>query len=37
MSDKKKIEYKGLIQRLWNDQVLSQLISVGLLSLLTLL
>lgn len=37
MSDKKKIEYKGLIQRLWNDQVLSQIISVGILSLLTLL
>lgn len=37
MSDKKKIEYKSLIHRMWNDQVLSQLISVGLLSLLTLL
>lgn len=37
MSEKKKIEYKGLFQRLWNDQVLSQLISVGILSLLTLL
>jgi hypothetical protein len=34
---KEKIQYKGLFQRIWNDQVLSQLISVGLLSLLTLL
>jgi len=37
MSDKKKIEYKGILERLWNDQVLSQLISVGLLALLTVL
>lgn len=36
MEEKKKIEYKGLIQRIWNDQVLSQIISVGLLSLLAL-
>lgn len=37
MEEKKKIQYKGLFQRIWNDQVLSQIISVVLLSLLTLL
>jgi len=35
--DKQKIKYKGIIQRIWADPVLSQLISVGLLSLLTVL
>jgi hypothetical protein len=37
MEEKEKIKYKGFFQRVWNDQVLSQLISVGLLSLLTVL
>lgn len=37
MEEKKKIEYKGFFQRIWNDPVLSQLISVILLSLLTLI
>ena len=37
MEEKEKIKYKGLFQRIWNDQVLSQIISVILLSILTLL
>lgn len=35
--DKKKIEYIGAFQRLWNDQVLSQIISVFILWTITTL
>jgi len=35
--DKTKIKYKGIIQRLWTDPVLSQIFSVAILALLTIL
>jgi hypothetical protein len=35
--DKKKIEYIGAFQRVWNDQVLSQIISIFILWTITTL
>lgn len=37
METKKKIEYPGIINKIWNDPVLSQLISVGLLSIIAII